>query len=285
MKDDDALYSFIAEEITAGRIDRLTWIRACDEAKGNSQDAQVRYVALRAKALREIIRRERVAKSNASWGDILKTVLTYAMLITACWIAIYFLSVDGKKLQPVLRPYKPSPSLSTPSRISLGNAERFLDDPATPPPSPQIRRATPVLPVRLFVNSELLSHTRKSVSGSGKLSVVNGTMHNALVKLVDVSTGKKILSLAVAAYSTASINTIADGTYEVVFAFGDSLYIRYEKFRVPEGSSKFDEYITFETTADERNIIYSTWSLTLNAVADGNAKTSEVDESYFDNLQ
>ena len=78
--------------------------------------------------------------------------------------------------------------------------------------------------------------------------------------------------------STTTVSGIPDGSYQVLFATGRGYYAAKKSFVSELNCFVFDTNLDYRTTES----IYSTWSITLNAVADGNATTSPVADSRFE---
>ncbi|WP_143591041.1 hypothetical protein [Thermoactinospora rubra] len=111
--------------------------------------------------------------------------------------------------------------------------------------------------------------------GHGVLKVKNGTKRDAVVTLMKGS--KKAISVYVRAKSTAKVDTVVDGTYRVYFTTGTRFSVSKGRFGRNPSYQRFDDKLRFVTTATS----YSIWTLTLQPVIGGNAKTSGVNPKDF----
>ena len=127
-------------------------------------------------------------------------------------------------------------------------------------------------------------------TAQGELTVINGASHSAVAKVIDIQTDTKILSFAISAGKRTKIAAIPDGTYNVIFAFGDRVYVGTDRFEKPRGFSKFDRPFTFATkttaTDTEEATYYRTSAtvleVTLTPVIGGNITTSSISQREFD---
>jgi len=110
------------------------------------------------------------------------------------------------------------------------------------PPIPSTRTYVPQ-------NNEVLFDAYPDSVSRGELTVDNGTSSHAVAKLINIQTDRKILSFVISARQQAAIHRIPDGTYQLLFAFGDQLYVGTDRFRSPHGLSKFVRHLTFDTKA------------------------------------
>ncbi|MFJ3792441.1 hypothetical protein [Kitasatospora sp. NPDC090091] len=112
------------------------------------------------------------------------------------------------------------------------------------------------------------------LKGEGVLNVDNGGSSDAVVSLAQ--NGKSIHSVYVGKGKKASIEGVEDGTYDVYFSGGVDWDPSLKTFTQSCDFSKFDDTMAFETGRT-----YTSWSITLQPTAGGNAKTSDVDENTF----
>jgi hypothetical protein len=111
--------------------------------------------------------------------------------------------------------------------------------------------------------------------GQGTLKVKNGTSRDAVVTLVR---GKsKAISVYVRARSTAKVNDVRDGTYRIFFTSGYRFSVSKGRFARGASYQRFDDRLRFTTTSSSATI----WTLTLNPVKGGNARTSGVNPKDF----
>lgn len=128
--------------------------------------------------------------------------------------------------------------------------------------------------------------TGSTRTGLGELSIYNGTNNDAIVKFIDYYLDRTYRNVYIQADSSATIRGIGVGKYELLFSLGNDYAPSLNKFLRNARYSKFDSLLSFEETETRiGNTIrtnYDTYSLTLNKVADGNARTSTIDESEFE---
>lgn len=120
--------------------------------------------------------------------------------------------------------------------------------------------------------------------GLGKLTLVNGLSEDAYVKIIQ--NDALAASFYVRGGATFTFDHLPDGAYAVLFCTGfgwDSIKRDFERGR---HARRYDSPITFETrkTREANSIITSTdvMKLTLHAVPDGNARTSDLSLDEFD---
>jgi hypothetical protein len=120
----------------------------------------------------------------------------------------------------------------------------------------------------------------QAVSG-GSLEVSNGTNLDAYVKLVEPASDILVGSLYVKANATLTLNQVPDGIYQVLFVLGEGWNADTQSFAQNKSFARFDESLNFTTTPLSNGIEYSVFRLTLHPVANGNARTSGLDEQEF----
>ncbi|MFC4118859.1 hypothetical protein [Nonomuraea zeae] len=111
--------------------------------------------------------------------------------------------------------------------------------------------------------------------GEGTLKIKNGTSKDGVVTLVKGRT--KAISIYVRAKSTASIKDVRDGTYRIYFTTGYRFSVSKGRFARAATYQRFNDRLKFTTTSTRRTI----WTLTLNPVRGGNARTSSVNPKDF----
>ncbi|GGK55272.1 hypothetical protein Ppa06_12050 [Planomonospora parontospora subsp. parontospora] len=111
--------------------------------------------------------------------------------------------------------------------------------------------------------------------GQGTLKIKNGTSRDAVVTLVRGRT--KAISVYVRARSTAKVNDVRDGTYRIFFTSGYRFSVSKGRFARGASYQKFDDRLRFTTTSTSATI----WTLTLNPVRGGNARTTGVNPKDF----
>ncbi|RJL32575.1 hypothetical protein [Bailinhaonella thermotolerans] len=111
--------------------------------------------------------------------------------------------------------------------------------------------------------------------GLGELTVDNGNAKDAVVTL---TRGKKTaFTFYVHKKRKFKLTGIPDGNYRLFFTSGGDWDPKYRGFTRDCSFEKFDEPFPFKTTATA----YDTWSITLHAVSDGKAETSEAEPDDF----
>jgi hypothetical protein len=121
-------------------------------------------------------------------------------------------------------------------------------------------------------------------NGLGKLTLVNGLPEDAYVKIIQ--NDALAASFYVRGGATFTFDHLPDGAYAVLFCTGfgwDNIKRDFERGR---HARRYDSPITFETrkTREGNSIVTSTdvMKLTLHAVPDGNARTSDLSLDEFD---
>jgi hypothetical protein len=131
------------------------------------------------------------------------------------------------------------------------------------------RQPTPAL--RLKSGSVL---SRKGGSGPGELTISNGNGGEGVVKLVG---GGKRMSIYIGRKATATVSGIPDGNFDVYFASGVSWDGKRNTFSRNCGFTRFDDKMKFTSGGGQ----YTTYRITLNKVAGGNASTKSIDPDDF----
>lgn len=180
------------------------------------------------------------------------------------------------------------------------------------PVHPQVLRETPsYIPVALPPNSEEEQPDHLPVSlpngtilvqnasgqGLGKLQINNGTPEDAVVKLVGdptltASTGnlprlsqKTYHSIYVRSSDTATIPKIDPGGYRILFCLGSDWKQATGQFSQGVSYSQFEQPVIFDeipsASEGQHETSYHVFHVTLNAVPDGTARTSEISGSDF----
>lgn len=159
-------------------------------------------------------------------------------------------------------------------------------DPFSPPPSSSggtvpMRSAEPEPQTVTPNTTGVLFDAYPGVAGRGELTITNGTTSVALVKMIDSVTSRKIWSAVIMPGDVFPVGGYPDGTFDVIFAFGERLVKDSDNLYKPHGFAKFDSPFRFVTTQDAAGVRYTTFKITLNPVVGGNAKTTKIDESEF----
>ncbi|MCA2221983.1 hypothetical protein [Nonomuraea aurantiaca] len=111
--------------------------------------------------------------------------------------------------------------------------------------------------------------------GQGTLKIKNGTSRDGVVTLVKGRT--KAISIYVRARSSASVRDVRDGTYRVYFTTGSRFRTSKGRFSQSAVYQRFNDRLKFTTTATSRSV----WTLTLNPIRGGNARTTSINPKDF----
>ncbi|MET9178712.1 hypothetical protein ABZX88_10875 [Kitasatospora aureofaciens] len=135
--------------------------------------------------------------------------------------------------------------------------------------------AVPQLPKqqsRSLDNGTMVS--KGKLRGEGVFKVDNGGKVDAVVSLV--LNGKAVHSVFVAKGQKASVEGVEDGTYDVYVSEGADWDSEAKAFTQNCAFTKFEDNFPYETGSTS-----TSWEITLQPVADGNAKTNDVDPNSF----
>jgi hypothetical protein len=195
----------------------------------------------------------------------------------------YYLTESGlpEKARNAVAPLRergaPVNAESVPAEIGRAKSQAQWDG-----NSPAADLAATTIPI----NNQIIFDAYPNSTTRGQLTVSNGTDHHAIAKLIDIDTDSKVLSFAIGARQQSTIYRIADGTYQLIFAFGDRVYAGTDRFESPSGFFKFDNSLSFATTYTADTVYYyknyTKLSVTLHTVLGGNAKTSSISRSDFE---
>ena len=122
----------------------------------------------------------------------------------------------------------------------------------------------------------------KGPSGRGTLKVTNGTSHDAVVRLADESSKKTRRLVYVRANSEFTIEGIGVSKCLLQFSTGTDWDKSKRKFLRDKSYLQFDNLLEFKETKTDLGIKWTTFEVTLHAVLDGNAHTTPIDESDFE---
>ncbi|MFC4585831.1 hypothetical protein [Sphaerisporangium corydalis] len=115
--------------------------------------------------------------------------------------------------------------------------------------------------------------------GNGRLTVDNGGKTDAVLTLVR---GKsKLTSFYVRKGRKTTVRGIPDGTFKIFFTGGTDWDKGARAFTRNCSFERFEDTVKFRTIRSATLIQFSTWTITLQPVIGGNAKTSEVDPDSF----
>lgn len=158
---------------------------------------------------------------------------------------------------------------------SLGGSEQKISD-SYVPDSVALESKSP--PFSLPTGLELIGRNSK---GYGTLKVDNGSGADALVRLKRMGSGQTTKLIYVQAGDTLTVKRIPSGTYWLLFAFGEDWDTTTARFNKALGYSRFQDAFDFTTERTSTGVQYSVWSVTLNPVVGGTAKTADVEAAEF----
>ena len=121
--------------------------------------------------------------------------------------------------------------------------------------------------------------TSSARGGYGELVVKAGD-RPALVKAVNLENPDKYVAFYVRPNESVSVRLV-DGVYELRYATGERWFSREELFGSATRYVKADEVIEFETTRSGDSVYYSTVTVTLYTVQNGNLSVSSLDADEF----
>lgn len=126
---------------------------------------------------------------------------------------------------------------------------------------------------------------RLEATGDCQPTVVNGSSLDAAVRLTDSETGQTICFIYVRSGDSYSILGIGEATASVRFETGTDWVASCRGFTKDQDVQEFDDPVRFSVRTEEDGdwiITHSSqWSLTLNPVFGGNAKTHRIDRNRF----
>ena len=150
------------------------------------------------------------------------------------------------------------------------------------PPMAATTRSPEAAGTILPMNNEILFDAFFGHVSRGELTVDNGTGHHAIAKLISLQSDQKILSFVVGAHQKSVVSGISDGTYRLLFAFGDRIYAGTDRFFASRGFAKFESPMVFTTSSTEEAMYWDRLSVTLHPVFAGNARTSSISQKEFE---
>jgi len=114
------------------------------------------------------------------------------------------------------------------------------------------------------------------------VTIRNGSGGNAIVRLRESVSNRRIASVFVADGATASLRKIPDGTYRIQYAFGDHLAKDCRSFVQTHRAGQFPGEETFATRTTATEIITQEMTYTLYAVPLGNVTPKSITTQEFD---
>lgn len=193
----------------------------------------------------------------------------------------------------------PSPSARLSSPTPIGKTQTAtpaidFSDVAKPsstvnPPSPQepaigqVQQMSPTPTPETFRYANGTNLIRPTnLGGRGILRVSNGTSSDAIAKLVDTVTNKTRRLVYIRASSDATISNIAAGEYVLKFCLGTGYNPSVGKFLYSLTFERFDDTLDFREFETSDRARWSEFEVTLHPVIDGNAHTSSISASDFE---
>ncbi len=135
-------------------------------------------------------------------------------------------------------------------------------------------------------NGTIIHSNAYYLNGSGELKIDNGTSHDALVKLVRISTNRSVFTIYIKANNSYRIHNISDGNYKLIFIQGRDWDATNLTFLIDKSFSKFRDNFPFSTNEVTRYDgvyeEYTMWEVTLYPVSGGTAETDNILENEFD---
>jgi hypothetical protein len=214
--------------------------------------------------------------------------------------AIVLILVIGKITYTLHQSSAPSPrqlSASHPSAIHLPSGYQLVPEayPAGDPNTEHPSRSVPdsgantssslsaeqVIPVSLPNGTEILKMRRND--GHGKFTVDNGTAEDAVVELVNVETKKAIRAFYVESGKKFTEDHIGSGTYSINYMTGVGWDASARQFSRRGECGIFDQPATYseQRNGETGEIDYHEFSITLQPVAGGTARTSALNPDEF----
>jgi hypothetical protein len=118
-----------------------------------------------------------------------------------------------------------------------------------------------------------------SRTGRGELKVDNGGNRDAVVTL---AVGKRpVVSVYVRKGSKHTVGGVRDGTYRVYYTTGVDWDGKARVFTRGCAFARFDDTLKFTTTQSATRVEWVTWTITLQPVSGGTARTSDVAPDDF----
>jgi hypothetical protein len=112
---------------------------------------------------------------------------------------------------------------------------------------------------------------------ANELVVQNQSGRDAIVRIRNAGLGQVVRTVYVRTGTTGTIQQIPDGTYEVIFMFGEDWIPKLGRFCAKQDFSRFDDLFDYHPRVNRYNV----WDVTLHSVVGGTAETSPVDPAAF----
>ena len=198
-----------------------------------------------------------------------KSRIFFICLLSLCFVGACISPVTESTYQE--RPPTPSGTLNSPTQDFLADATPFIT--LDPDATPVSRSSVYLLPVTGFVikGSELSG-------GSGELSIDNmDGVSDAIAVFTNAGQKDPLIAVYIQKKTKYTLQNIHDGNFDLYIYHGDKWNRSTKKFEENSFYSKFEDTFPYQTTASN----YTTWSVTLYKVIDGNAKEEMLSEERF----
>jgi hypothetical protein len=119
------------------------------------------------------------------------------------------------------------------------------------------------------------------LQGRASLTVNNGTPRDAVVKLVDSTSGKTIRFVYVQSERDLTIKNIPPCQCLLKFSTGKDWDRQAGKFLQNASFSQFTKPVSFEEIKTETGVEWRDYKVTLHPVLSGNARTTQISETSF----
>lgn len=139
--------------------------------------------------------------------------------------------------------------------------------------------------------------TYRIPAGHGQLRIINGTTHDAVVRLGEYDGQRRLwASIYLKGNDSITVEKIGPGSYRLAFVLGVGWNERTKRFDLNRRFEQFDEPFEFAERIEAQDvptaegIITRTttsaaqWEVTLHTVPSGHAKTTSMNERSFDDL-
>ena len=121
----------------------------------------------------------------------------------------------------------------------------------------------------------------RATGGNGELEAVNGTSYDAVVMVVDATSGTRYREVYIKTQDTLLMNRLDSGSYLVLFATGVGWNESTEQFERQAAYYQFGKTLAFEETNDLYAIHYEHHTITLHAVPRGNVRVKSLTLAEF----
>jgi len=120
----------------------------------------------------------------------------------------------------------------------------------------------------------------EAAAGNGQLEAINGTLGDAVVKVVDRQTNRRVREISVQAESSFLMEHLDTGRYKIVFAMGMDWNDQAEHFNRDASYFEFGKTLDFKQYQTSDEVHYERHTITLHAVPDGNVRRSNTEAEF-----